>query len=468
MTMLKTPLAKMLRTTKQKLELLSKLGLFTVRDLLLYYPRAYEDKSVLSSISMFSVKHVNTSRGTLSPITKMTTKYGKKILKATFTDEQGASVECVWFGQFHLPQIWNRPKKVLVSGKVRWAMGKMTLQSPEVEEDTGDLLHAGGIIAVYHETEGISSKWLREKISTLVHACSEFEDILPLEISTEFGFPTKGDSLRAVHFPESDEQLDLARKMLSFEELYILQLQALRQKHLWEEQGAAAGVVMDSDLMKEFQSTLPFELTGAQKVSLFEILTDMASGKPMLRMLQGDVGSGKTIVAAMAILNASRQGYQCCVMSPTEILTKQHFQTMKTILPDCRIELLVGSMKESEKQEVRDSIAAGDVDLVIGTHALIQSSVQFRNLGLGVIDEQHRFGVEQRKRLAERSGTCVPHLLMMSATPIPRSLALTIYGDQDLSIIDEMPKGRKPIVTKVVHPGARYQSTLFIDDQIAL
>jgi ATP-dependent DNA helicase RecG len=354
----------------------------------------------------------------------------------------------------------------MISGKVKYGNGHMTFVAPVVESWTDDQIHTGAIVPTYHETEGLSSKWFREKILPLLPSASEFTDILPQEIREQYAFPTKAEAVRTVHFPENSEALEKAKAMLSFEELFVLQLGALQQKRRWANQKGAVSLPMDAELMKSFQESLPFQLTGAQKISLYQILKDCEKEQPMLRLLQGDVGSGKTVVAAMSILPYLREGYQCVVMSPTEILTKQHFSTLRKLLPDFPTALLIGSLPEKEKKEVHEKISSGEIQLIIGTHALIQDQVLFPKLALAVIDEQHRFGVLQRAELVRKSPKITPHLLMMSATPIPRTLALTIYGDQELSIINEMPPGRKPIITKVVHPEARRQANLFIDDQI--
>jgi len=464
--MLQKKLSSALRTTPAKLLLLKAMGIQTVQDLLLHYPFRYEDKSELRTVALFNLQETNTAKGMLSPIRNEKTKFGKTIQKATFTDESGASVGCVWFNQPYLPQQWSISRKVLISGKVKLNNGRMSYQSPVIEAWSEEQIHTGAIVPIYHETEGIGSKWLRDKIHSMIEVTNEIEDILPESIRMHYEFPSKAKAIRSVHFPESSEQLGKARQMLAFEELFILQLGALQQKKKWSEQQGAVALPLDAQLMKEFQTTLPFQLTGAQKISLFQILKDCEKPAPMLRLLQGDVGSGKTVVAAMAMLPFLRKGYQCVVMSPTEILAKQHFSTLRKLLDGFSTALLIGSITEKEKKELQGKISAGEIQLIIGTHALIQESVSFPKLAFGVIDEQHRFGVEQRAELVKKSTRTVPHLLMMSATPIPRTLALTIYGDQELSIIDEMPPGRKPIITKVVHPEARRQANLFIDDQI--
>jgi ATP-dependent DNA helicase RecG len=464
--MLSRSLAIVLSTTPAKLILLKSMGLNTVEDLLLHYPFRYEDKSRITAVNMFNLKELNNSIGMLSAIKNETTKFGKKIQRATFTDQEGGTIGCIWFNQPYLAHQWSSPTQVMISGKVKYSNGRMSFQAPTIEKANKTQLHTGSIVPIYHETEGISSKWLREKLRSVIHHAQNFEDVLPEKLRKEMDFPKKSQAIAAVHFPENSEQLEKAKQMLAFEELFILQLGALQQKKKWADQDGAVALVLDAELIKSFQTSLPFQLTDAQKICLYQILKDSEKTQPMLRLLQGDVGSGKTIVAAMAMLPFLKAGYQCVVMSPTEILAKQHFSTLRKFLSGYSTELLIGSLSKKMKNEAHDRISNNEVKLIIGTHALIQEAVSIPKLAFGVIDEQHRFGVTQRAELVKKSEGPIPHLLMMSATPIPRTLALTIYGDQELSIIDQMPPGRKPIITKVVHPKARRQANLFIDDQI--
>jgi ATP-dependent DNA helicase RecG len=464
--MLSRSLAVVLNTTPAKLKLLQAMGLHNVENLLLHYPFRYEDKSRITAVNMFNVKELNNSIGKLSPIKNETTKFGKKIQRATFTDQEGGRIACIWFNQPYLAQKWSSPMQVMISGKVKYSNGLMSFQAPTIERASVNQLHTGSIVPIYHETEGISSKWLREKLRSVIHYTQHFEEILPDKLRKEMGFPSKTHAIKTVHFPEDSERLEKAKQMLAFEELFILQLGALQQKKQWADQDGAVALVLDAELIKSFQSSLPFQLTDAQKICLYQILKDSEKSQPMLRLLQGDVGSGKTVVAAMAMLPFLKAGYQCVVMSPTEILAKQHFSTLRKFLGKYPTELLIGSLGKKAKEELHERISVGEVKLVVGTHALIQEAVSIPKLAFGVIDEQHRFGVTQRAELVKKSEGPIPHLLMMSATPIPRTLALTIYGDQELSIIDEMPPGRKDIITKIVHPKARRQANLFIDDQI--
>ncbi len=466
--MLDTRLSSVLRTTKQKIELLKSMGISTVLDLLEYFPRAHEDATNLTPISLFILEENNVSRGFLSPISDVRTRHGKRIQKAVFRDSEGAEISCIWFHQAHLARMFTTEREVILSGKVKRDVSGLVFMSPTVEPVSDTQVHTARIVPVYRETEGITSKWIREKMQSVISYCKLIPEFLPEDLLQEKRFPLRSYAISQMHFPDSFEALAKARERLAFEEAFLLQTRALSAKARWKSGGLSRPIPMSVDLVKNSISALPFTLTGAQKIALYEILKDMEKPEPMLRLLQGDVGCGKTIVAALAAANAVNAGFQCAVMAPTEILAKQHFAKFFESLKEAsttppRVELLIGSLPETEKQRIRDLIAGGEVDIIIGTHALIQESVSFRNLGLAVIDEQHRFGVEQRLKLRENGS---PHLLMMTATPIPRSLALTIYGDQDLSVIDEMPPGRKEIVTRVIGKKDTQKATLFVADQM--
>lgn len=444
------------------------LGINTVEDFFLNFPFRYEDKSQIVPIHLFSLQQINTSEGILSAVKNGKTKTGKSIQKAVFTDITGAHLDCVWFHQPFLARQFPFEEKVLISGKIKMEKGNVVFIAPTVEKiEQQSTLHTGGIIPIYHETDGLSSKWIREKIFPLLPTADAFEDILPEEIRALYSFPKKSEVIKTLHFPKSSVDLEKAKSAMAFEELFLLQLSALQQKKSWEHQGGAVGIPLDAELMKFFQEKLPFTLTDDQKITLYQILKDLEKTSPMLRLLQGDVGSGKTVVAAMAMLPFLKHGYQCVIMSPTEILAKQHYQTLQKLLKEYSPVLLVGSLSAKEKKEVQEKTSNGKLQLLVGTHALVQEFVSFPRLAFAVIDEQHRFGVIERGRLIKKSMGPVPHLLMMSATPIPRTLALTIFGDQELSIINQMPPGRKPVITKIVHPEARKQARLFIDDQIS-
>lgn len=461
-----TSLSKILATTKPHLQRLEQVGVSNLGDFLQYFPRTYTDQSNLIKISEIRTDQVNTIKGTLSQLIELKTKFGKKLIKAKLTDSSG-SVDVIWFNQPFLKRILHNGQQIILSGKAKFEMGKITLLGPDYEAVQSNQLHTARIVPIYHETEGLNSKWIREKLHPLLkYAPKLFPEYLPKEITDFYRLIPYSEAIIETHFPVSIEKLELAKARLAFDELFLLQLKALQKKWTWQKKNNKANLSLPkhSELLN-FQEKLPFELTNAQKKSLEEIFTDLEKDYPMSRLLQGDVGSGKTIVAALAIFNTLKHNFQAALMAPTEILAEQHFQGISQLFKEqpFNIQFLSGSLKSSEKKTIQDALANGQIDLIIGTHALIQENIKFNRLGLAVIDEQHRFGVEQRSLLKSHGK---PHLLSLSATPIPRTLAMTIYGDQDLSIIDEMPKGRLPIVTRIVPEKKRKDAYLWIADRV--
>jgi ATP-dependent DNA helicase RecG len=467
---IKTPLSKVISTTKFHLERLGNLGVGTLGDFLTFFPRTYSDQSEFRKINEIRTDDINVVKGTLSQLVELKSKFGKKLLKAKFTDETG-SVDIIWFNQPYLKRVLYNGQQLILSGKAKFELGKITLLSPEHEVPKKNNLHVGRIVPVYHETEGLSSKWIREKISPLLKSIkSLYPEYLPEAIIKQHNFPVYFEAIQEIHFPSTPENLKAAQNRLAFDELFLLQLKALQKKWQWQQIAHGENVALPRHpILKNFIASLPYELTSAQLKSIEEILSDQEKSFPMSRLLQGDVGSGKTIVSTIAILNTILNGYQSALMAPTEILAEQHFRTITKLLENfpaiqnLKIEYLSGSTKPSIKAQILDALAAGNIHLIIGTHALIQEKVIFNKLGLAVIDEQHRFGVEQRSVIKSHGS---PHLLSLSATPIPRTLAMTIYGDQDLSIIDEMPKGRLPIVTRIVPETKRIDSYRWIEDRV--
>lgn len=459
-------LQKVLRTNKEHFTKLEELGVKTVRDLVLYFPRIYVDKSAYSNIADLKTDEVNNVIGTLSNIFHKRTKNSKHLTKALLSDETG-SVEVIWFNQPYLKRVLKNGQEIILSGKAKFNLGKMTLQSPSFEEQKKVQTHIGRIVPVYHETAGLSSKWLREKIQPLIKDwAKQFKEYMPQNILDDHKLMPYQQAIAQVHFPTDEATLEEAKKRLSFDELFLLQTKALQKKWRWQNVDIheQKPLTKHPDVHK-FLLNLPFELTSAQRRSLEEIFRDMEQIFPMSRLLQGDVGSGKTVVAAAAVLNTVKNGYQTAFMAPTEILAKQHYHTVYNMLRPfgLNIQFIAGSTPQSIKDDVIIQLKNGTVDVVIGTHALIQETIGFKKLGLAVIDEQHRFGVKQRNILKSQGS---PHLLSLSATPIPRTLAMTIYGDQDLSLIDEMPKGRQPIITRIVPEKKRLDGYRWIEDQV--
>ncbi|NIM47504.1 MAG: DEAD/DEAH box helicase, partial [Candidatus Aenigmarchaeota archaeon] len=318
---------------------------------------------------------------------------------------------------------------------------------------------------VYPETEGLSSRWLRYKIQPLLKYIYNIKDYLPEKIKRNQDLVGLEAAVRTVHFPENTFELKKAKKRIAFDELFLLQLKVLIKKLEYQKEKAPS-IKFQEGLSKKFVQSLPFRLTEAQRKSSWEIIQDIGKDTPMNRLLEGDVGSGKTVVSCFAMFLVAKSGFQSAFMCPTEILAKQHYQRITKILKPfgIKISLLVGGLKKKDKEGILEKIKQKEAQVVIGTHALIQEGVQFKNLALCVIDEQHRFGVEQRKRLKEISGDkkTSPHFLSMTATPIPRTLTLTMYGDLDVSILDEMPPGRQPVVTKLAPKDKREAAYDFI------
>lgn len=467
--MLNKPVSTAIRTTKRHLSRLEHLGVETINDLVHYFPRTYQDNSQFTKVSEVRTDQVNNIKGIISNFNSRRTRNGKLMIKALITDDTG-SLEVVWFGQPFVMKTLRAGDEVVLSGKARFAMGKTTLQSPTYEKLTseGQQVHTGRIIPIYHETEGITSKWMREKLQPLIKDwTSHLHEFLPEEIRRDNKLMDYPQAVTQAHFPENAERLETAKARLAFDELFILQFQALQRKWQWQKIAAKEKkeIAINTELHQEFLQSLPFKLTGAQNRTLEEIFDDLQKPYPMSRLLQGDVGSGKTVVAAAAILQVIKSGYQTALMAPTEILARQHYQTLFKILQPhgINIQFLAGSTTASQKTALTQQLKNGTIDLIVGTHAIIQDKVGFKKLGLAIIDEQHRFGVKQREIL---KGFDSPHLLALSATPIPRTLAMTLYGDQDLSIIDELPAGRKPIITRIIPETKRIDAYRWIEDQV--
>jgi len=437
------------------------MGILTLADLLLYFPRTYRDEQEFTKIVDMRTDEVNVIQGRIKSIANIRTKTGKTMTKAVVADDTG-EMPIMWFNQPHIKKMFFKGSDIILTGKLKYERGRSMLMSPKYEKLSDTLLHTGRIVPIYPESEEITSKWLREKIHKVLPYAQYFEDYLPKWIREEEGLMGLADAIYHVHFAEDEEHLNKARERLAFDELFILLFMALRRKKRWQVEKKEAH---DVDL-QPFLDILPFELTGAQKRVTDEILVDLQKGHPMLRLMQGDVGAGKTVVAAAAIYAVKKAGMQSALMAPTEILAKQHYKGLMKFLGDFdfNIQLLTGSVMGKDKDDILRQMATGTCDLAIGTHSLIQEGVTFANLGLAVVDEQHRFGVKQRDMLKVHGS---PHLLSLSATPIPRTMALTIYGDQDLSTLDEMPPGRQEIVTRIVPEKKRDDAYFWISDQVA-
>jgi len=442
---------------------LRKMGIFTIKDLLLYFPRTYVDEQEFTRINEMRTDQVNVVRGRIKSIFNKPTKTGKSMTRAIIEDETG-EVPVMWFNQTHIKQMFYSGSEIILTGKLKYERGRSMLMSPKYEKPSEILLHTGRIVPVYHESEIITSKWLREKIHKIIKAAAYFEEYMPESILEKHSLMGIKDAILNVHFAKDEEHLKKARERLAFDELFFIQFKALKRKLLWQEK-MSYEITNNSLDISAFLGILPFELTNAQIRVIDEIMIDLKKPYPMLRLVQGDVGAGKTVVAAAAVFAIKQMGRQSAIMAPTEILARQHYKGLVSLLSSFgfNIQLLTGSTSEGERKQILKQLSTGTCDLIIGTHALIQESVKFSNLGLAVVDEQHRFGVKQRETLKSHGA---PHLLTLTATPIPRTMALTIYGDQDLSIIDELPPGRMKIVTRIVPEKKRSDAYFWVTDQI--
>lgn len=476
---LKTPLSAVLRTTPEYIDVLNGMDISAVEDLLLYLPRAHEDRSVFHTISSAPLDEKITVRGIIEKIRLVRTRHGKVLVTALFTDSEGSSAEVIWFNQPHIKRMLKDGQDIVLIGKLTESARSVGFQSPQFElPGKQNLVHAGRLVAVYPEHDVITTKWLREKMILLKPAIALLPETLPNEVLMEEDLASRSEAVLAMHFPDDPKEVERARNRFAFERMYDMQTQALTRKMEWQgERDEKLRIPMDVELIKDLFSSLKFIPTVSQRTAIFEILKDMEKDVPMSRLLEGDVGSGKTLVATSVLANVIRHGGQCALMVPTEILAKQHAQSIaKTLIafsqnrlalgrsmPMPSVALLTGSIPASDAESIRLRIANGTVDLIVGTHALIEDKVTFKNLKLVIVDEQHRFGVAQREKLKAK-GT--PHFLSMTATPIPRTLALTAYGHHDLSVLLEKPGNRKIIHTKVVSPKDRKTVELFIDSQI--
>jgi ATP-dependent DNA helicase RecG len=452
-------------------ETLSKLGMQTLGDMLYYYPRRYDDYSQLKPIKDLFYGEQVTVIGTIQSVHTRPIRGGKASIIEVILSDGTAGLRLSFFNQPWLSNRFKQGDAISVSGKVDQYLGRLVMNGPDWEPVEVESLHTNRIVPVYSLTERITQKWLRNVMNQVVeYWAPKVVDALPESVRSSARVVTLSEALMQVHFPDSQERLKAARERLAFDEIFYLQMGVLRQKIDWKSVEARRFPVSDEWLEARLKS-LPFTLTNAQQNALKDIRADLDSGRPMNRLLQGDVGSGKTVVAALAAGIIAANGAQAAIMAPTSILAEQHYRNFTRlltgengILQEGQIRLLVGDTPEPEKEVIRAGLADSSIKIVIGTHAIIEEPVGFQDLQFAVIDEQHRFGVEQRAALRTKGTN--PHLLVMTATPIPRSLALTLYGDLDLSIIDEMPAGRIPVNTYVLRPQERERAFTLLRGQI--
>ncbi|OYU67678.1 MAG: ATP-dependent DNA helicase RecG [Cytophagaceae bacterium BCCC1] len=460
----------------QKAEWLNKeLGIFTFADLLEYYPFRHEDRTQFHQIAditedMFAAQIV----GRIVSVELIGSGVGKQRLVATFRDSS-SHMELVWFQSItYFQKYLKLNAEYVVYGKPVWFGGNYSITHPEIELLNPNNSKKGYFQAIYSLTEKLRKRYIESKLisiwvkNLLDIADPYINETIPDSLLTKYRLVAKKNALRWLHVPKSQAELHQAQRRLKFEELFYNQLRLIKLS-LVRKNDYAGQVFQKTALITEFYNNhLPFDLTGAQKRVIKEIFADLKSGKQMNRLIQGDVGSGKTIVAFISMLMAIDSGAQACMMAPTEILAQQHYANLKKYgdLLGVRIELLTGSSKKKDRAVIHEALLSGELKILVGTHALLEDIVQFKNLGLCVIDEQHRFGVAQRAKLWEKNKTFYPHMMVMTATPIPRTLAMTLFGDLDHSEIDEMPPGRKPIITVHRYDANRLKVFEFMRDEL--
>ena len=466
---LDTPITFLKGVGERRAEAFRRLGVLNARDLLFHIPHRYEDATTVRRISSLRIGEDATVIGTVISKGVLPTRKGLRIFQAVVQDASGL-IEASWPGQPFLDRAINKGDVLLMSGTVRFYHGRQLMPREWVNLGADDSGTAEGrVLAVYPATEGLSFKQIRaiidKHLDTLIPALDEY---LPPALLRETGLPGIQDALRRVHRPASVAEALSGRGRLAYDELLCVHLLQRRANAIARQARKGIGFVNKKELTSRLKAALPWELTGAQVRATREIVADMTSPHRMHRLLQGDVGSGKTIVALFACCLALENGYQAAVMAPTELLAEQHFRTFSALLAPLGIEpvLVVGSMTAKARRAAAARLAEAGPVLVIGTHALVQEGTEFARLGLAVIDEQHRFGVEQRAALGEKGEA--PDILLMSATPIPRSLALTLYGDLDVSVLDERPPGRQPVTTALRAESGRDRVMEFVEQQIAV
>jgi len=458
-----------------------KLEIETIKDLLWHFPSRYEDFSKIRKIVELKENERAVVQGIVKEISFFRTPRKRMFIVEALISDETSSIKAVWFNQPFLRKILIKGKKFNFAGKPVLYKGKLALSSP-IFEPGEQSLHTSGLVPIYPETKGLTSKGIRKFVKKALENLEKIPEFLPDFILQKYNFPEINKALSQIHFPQKISQALKAKQRFIFSDLFLLQLNNLIYKGKLNKQKAHSFHI-DFNFVKEIISHLPFELTFSQKKALYEILSDLTKTHPMNRLLQGDVGSGKTIVAILAALNVAKEGGQTVFMAPTEILAFQHYQTFKNFFSwfEQGVALLTSSQKrvffgqnleeDIKKENLLNQVKKNEVKVIFGTHALIQKEVVFENLGLIVIDEQHRFGIKQRAKLCQqttdnRQQTAIPHFFSMSATPIPRTLALTLFGDLDISILKEMPANRKPVITKIIPSCKRKEIYKFIRKEI--
>lgn len=466
MLTLKTPISKLVGVGPKTLMRVEKLGIEKVSDLIYYFPRAWADFSLIQPIISLRAGEVATIKAKILQIKNHRSPRKRMFITKAILEDDSGEIKAIFFNQFFLPKVLYPGTTWIFNGKVDYSFSEKekVLESPQYEKEAI-------ILPIYPETEGLTSKFLRKLTRPLLKLLDKIPEFLPREIIESENLISHQSAVKQIHFPDTTKKLEKAKERLAFEELFLISLRMLLLKKELQTESAPK-INIDEKLLKKFVKTLPYKLTNAQRKSAWQIIKDINRKVPMNRLLEGDVGSGKTVVAAMAALSVIENGYQVVWLAPTEVLANQHYKNIKNLLhfQGVRVGLLTSGNKKADLEKD---------DLIIGTHAVIQKDVKFANLGLVIIDEQHRFGVKQRAYLRKPNpiyevganrlnGSLIPHFLSLTATPIPRTLALSLYGDLDLSIIDEMPKERKRVETRIISPHGRPSAYEFIRKQIKL
>jgi len=460
---LSTPITSLGRLYQNYAKRLEKLEITTLKDFLYHLPNRFEDFSKITPIGKLEEGQLVTIHGNITQINNSYTRTKKQIQKATISDETG-SINVIWFNQPYIAKSLKFGDKVALSGRVIGDGFLLSLNSPDFEviTENGKTIHTGRLVPIYPETAGVSSKWLRRQVDKILNT-NYFEEFLPTTIIQSNSLMDYKDAISKVHFPNNLEEQAKARERLGFDEVFLLQLANIKRRNEWQRQvvGHKFNIEKFQKEIDIFWEKLPFTPTNAQRNVIHEIFNDLTSSTSMNRLLQGDVGSGKTVVAAIAMYLAFLNGYQSVLMAPTQILANQHYQTIKNLLEPLGVKIGLQLGGSKSKKQANQLLS---VNILIGTHAVLNEKINFNQLGLVVIDEQHRFGVEQRSIIRAKGDN--PHVLTMTATPIPRTVALTLYGNLDLSVLNEMPKGRKIIKTWVVPSKKRESAYSWIEGQI--
>lgn len=480
------PIAEHFRLTERQKSALKKMGLKTIEDLLFYFPNRHESFGDRKNIIDLAEGDKTTVFGRVIEIKKNRALRRRLHYTEATIGDFTSTIKAIWFNQPYIDKILIKGDKVALTGKIAHGKSGLYIANPTYEKvgEYEDLGEGAALLAIYSESPGISSKWLRFAIEKILKSINRLEvlDPIPQEILERYRLPNVYSSLIYIHTPQKLGDAEAARKRFAFEEIFFIQLARLKEREDFKKHHSFK-IAVGKKEMEEFIKIFPFELTASQKKAVEQILEDFGKSEPMARLLEGDVGSGKTAVAVATAYAAVKNGFQVAYMAPTEILANQHFKSFINYFSQLRLATKIGLITSSEgkkypskvtptepthisKSQLLKWVAGGEIPILIGTHSLIQKNVKFKNLAYVIIDEQHRFGTRQRAKLAQEKASTAPHLLSMTATPIPRTLALTIYGDLDLSLLDEMPSGRQKVITKIVHPDDRNNTYELIREKI--